>query len=352
MRFVSLAIVVIAMLSVSGCGWLFGDEGYFRDRQNDYRDARVIPPMEVDEEVDLKVSQDLYPVPETSTLLVGEFEVPRPAPLLTGEDSSLVRIQKLGDERWILVELMPSEIWPQVRNFLLGNRIGMESEDVNNGLIETSWLVLQESPQQREKYKFRIEQGIQRRSSEIYVTQIGYDSEAVGQAPEMEWPEKSLDLEREEWMVRELAVHLANAADSGSVSLMAQGLSTASKMYMIRDESGEPVIDLRLGYERAWASVGRALERGGFTVADLNRDQGVYFVRYEPEVLEEEKPGFFKRLLGRGKTVEQPGKDRQYRVKLRQVGKGVYINLEPEDGRDLADQELDHLLSAIRSNLS
>ncbi len=43
-------LLPVVIVTLSGCGWLVGDEGYFRDRGDDYRNARSIPPMQVPED--------------------------------------------------------------------------------------------------------------------------------------------------------------------------------------------------------------------------------------------------------------------------------------------------------------
>jgi len=70
-------------------------------------------------------------------------------------------------------------------------------------------------------------------------------------------------------------------------------------------------------FDRAWRRVGLALDRGGFTVEDRNRAEGVYYVRYvdtDAASADSGKPGFFGRLFGRGN--DKPETRPQYRVKL------------------------------------
>ena len=45
--FYSALLLSAVMLSNSGCSWLFGEDGTFRDRSNDYRQAKVEPIYEV-----------------------------------------------------------------------------------------------------------------------------------------------------------------------------------------------------------------------------------------------------------------------------------------------------------------
>jgi outer membrane protein assembly factor BamC len=49
MRPMPRLLLSVVIVTLGGCGWLVGDEGYFRDRGDDYRTAKSIPPMQVPE---------------------------------------------------------------------------------------------------------------------------------------------------------------------------------------------------------------------------------------------------------------------------------------------------------------
>lgn len=166
-----------------------------------------------------------------------------------------------------------------------------------------------------------------------------------------------MDVEREAWMVRELAGYLADTQDQSSVSLLAQGISTTNKVYMIRDDADRPILDLRLPYERAWASLGRAIERGGFVANDLNRDAGVYYVTYDPAATDEEDDdsGIMDALFGwwgDSDADENVWIGRAYRVHVQQAEEGVTIKIETETGAAFDAGEAEFILSVIKANLA
>jgi uncharacterized lipoprotein len=154
----------------------------------------------------------VIPVERTDALLDSDFEVPRPQPIQGNPEDKVVRIQKLGEQQWILLDEAPAESWPRVRNFLISNQIGIEREDAGTGQMETGWLSFKSDATRREKYRFRVEQGVQRASSEIYVLQMGYEKEPGEDAATPEWPAASMDPERETWMIKELANYLASTS--------------------------------------------------------------------------------------------------------------------------------------------
>jgi outer membrane protein assembly factor BamC len=358
MRFLPLVSVSLACVALGGCGWLVGDEGYFRDRSDDYREARAIPPMVVPEEKKAEAISQLYviPVERTDALLAKEFEVPRPIPLVGDPEENVVRIQKLGEEQWILLDGAPGESWPRVRAFLISNQIGIEREDAASGVMETGWLSFKSEPDRREKYRIRVEQGVQRNSSEIYVQQLGYKRPEGQDVEAPDWGSKSTDAEREAWMVRELAGYMAETGEDASVSLLAQGISTVNKVYLIRDAEKRPAIDLRLPFDRAWASMGRALERAEFKVQDLDRSTGMYYATYEPGQKdgEEEKKGMFKRMFSWWGDDDEvnPAIGRSYRFTLQSDDDGVMINVTRDDGKEFDEGEAEFLLGLVKAHLA
>lgn len=370
MRPMTVLLLSLLAVTLAGCGWLVGDKGYFRDRSDDYRKARAIPPMKVPEGTQTQATSQLYaiPVERTDALLDREFEVPRPQPLREDAAERTVRIQKLGTEQWILLDDAPSEVWPRIRAFLISNQIGIEHEDVPGGQLETSWLSFRNDADRREKYRFRIEQGIQRSSSEIYVMQMGYRHDKDHAVPPAQWPPTSVDPDRETWMLKELANYLANTGDESAVSLLAQGISTTNKVYLVRDASGQPVIDLRLGFDRAWASLGRSLDQADLVVKDLDRSAGLYFVVYEPGRQKDadkagsaatkqdtrKKKGFMARLWpwGGDETKDRPFAGRNYRVNMHSSDKGVLIGVQRDDGSAFDEGEAEYVLGLIRTHLS
>ena len=126
--------------------------------------------------------------------------------------------------------------------------------------METNWLTL-ESQDMASRFRFRMEQGVQRGTSELHVLQMH-------QAGDVEnWPAKSDDPELAGQMLQAVAQYLANSADSAPVSMIAeQGIRATGKISMQESADGYTYIHLELPYARAWASLGRALAKSTFEI--------------------------------------------------------------------------------------
>lgn len=347
MKVLYRVIVIALALSLGGCGWLFGERGMFRDRSDDYRDARLLEPLQVPSELSEGAIDDGYPVPEITeeVVLSGDFEVPRPDPLEGDPGSQLVRIQRLGEEQWILVDISPGQVWPQVRAFLNRAQLGTGRTDPDLGVIETSWLEPADESLARERYRFRIEQGVQRGTSEIYVLQDSIGGE--------QWPADSDNPEREDAMVQELSQFVANSAAQGAVSMVAErALDSRGKVFLRRD-AGESYLDLRLPFARAWASLGLALEKAEFEVEDLDRSQREYWVKALPRQREQRECGWFSWLFGCREDTDDNVTGRSYAVVVEPAeDEAVRIRIRARDGEPLSDEQVSALLKRIKGYIN
>jgi outer membrane protein assembly factor BamC len=288
-----LALPFLLVSICTGCGFLFGDKGLFPDKSQDYKKAREVAAITVPEGEDSSSIGEIYPVPPiTDTiLLAGEFAVPRPTPLLAGIEDEQVRIQSLGDESWALVNTAPGQVWPQIRAFLSVSEIPVARVDARSGLIESGWVTL-EGESMASRFQFRIDQGVQRGTSELHVLQMSQVGDING------WPETSSNPAQEDEMLSAMSQFIANSADSTPVSMVAeQGISAVGKISIQEGPDDDVYIRLSLPYDRAWASVGRAIEESNFEINDRDRSAGQFYVRFLG-VKSEDEAGWFSWMGG------------------------------------------------------
>lgn len=293
LRSMKFALAALVISLCTGCGYLFGDDGVFRDKTNDYKKAPEVPPLRVPEGEDSSALGEIYPIPPITdtVLLAGEFEVPRPSPLVAGAVDEQVRIQTLGDETWALVSTAPGQVWPQIRAFLSVSQVPVARVDASAGIIESAWVEL-EGESMASRFQFRIDQGVQRGTSELHVLQMSQ----VGDVDS--WPKVSSSAAQESEMLRAVSQYIANSADSTPVSMVAdQSISALGKISMQEGPDQDIYIRLSLPYDRAWASVARAVEESNFEITDRDRSAGTFFVRFLGTRTEDEE-GWFDWMLG------------------------------------------------------
>ncbi len=338
------AVTVACALVLSACSW-FSDQQLVRDRSDDYRKARVEPRIKVPSHLEDDALQDIYVIPPTTETVTptGTFEVPRPAPLVAQESEEVVRIQRLGDEEWVLAAVAPGQLWPQVRSFLSTNGVQVARVDARAGLIETGWFQGRDA-RMAERFQFRIEQGVQRNTAELHVLQQ-YQAGDIDR-----WPEVSGDVERSSEMLLAVAQYIANSTETAPVSMMAQqAMGEGGKVTLQEDRDGDPFVRLALPYYRAWASVDRALRESNFTIRDLDRSGGLFYVRFVPP---DEDDGWFGWLFG-DDDEEELLTQQDYVFKVSEESSSlVRIDMTREDGTEMSRSQKQQLLSLLKGNIN
>lgn len=368
-RLVGLSTLSLVIAGTSGCSWLFGQEGYFRDRSSDYLQASQTAPMQVPEGMQpAKRLDPLLPIPrnvadETNK---GQYTVPRPQPMAVAADSSDYSLQRNGDARWILAQRAPAEVWPVAHQYFEDNGFRIAEDRPQIGEFTTTWQRLDElsgavarrlggsgvGNDVETRQRVRIEPGVQRNTSEIYVVSV---QRPVGTTTEVEFPAASRNVAQDTVMVDDMLASFSRSAEKGgSVSLLAaRDYDAPSRVALTEDGSGNPVLSLDADLDRAWSSVGRALDRGEWRVEDINRSLGLYYINLaEKADRPENKPGFLSRLFGSEETKEEKeARADRYQVRLSKVGDSVQVTVEKNINTVAPAEVARRVLGVIQDNL-
>ena len=363
-RLAGLSSLALIISATSGCGWLWGEDGYFRDRGSDYLSARQVAPMQVEVAGETRPLDPLLPIPRNvaDSTTSGKYEVPRPQRLQVAADVSDFSIQSSGDSRWLLAQHAPAQVWTAARQFFTGKGFGIAEERPQTGEFSTAWqrgdqldaaLVRNLGIQDGEtRVRVRIEPGVQRNTSEIFLVSV---KRPVGSNAEVAWPETSSHKELDRALLDELQASLNRSArQGGSVSLLAErDFDAPSRVNLIADGSGNPVLQLDSDFDRAWSSVGRALQASDIRVDDLDRSLGVYYVNLSERADNpDDKPGFFARLFGGAADKDEiEARAERYQVRLTRAGNGVQVTLDRSVDTVAPADVARRVLNLIKDNL-
>ena len=199
---------------------------------------------------------------------------------------------------------------------------------------------------------FKVEQGFQRNTSEIYIRQLSQAQVLErGALPSS----SSLELERER--MNALAEYLADATEKPAYSYVARGISAQHKMRELHDDAGVKSLLLEVSSQRAMASTLGALERGQFKVID--QDSKGFNVQYYPLLSDSDKPGFWGRLFGKDPAAYDeavPYAGEFYRINIQPQAEGLKLTVQPvSDKVDSARNrrnEINQIVQIIRGYLS
>jgi len=347
----TVALTALA-LSLAACTTVFEQD------KVDYRAAKKAAPLDIPPDLTQLQKDNRYAVPEGRGIATASgFQQARgtqAAPVVAGEavgpvSTDAVRIERAGNQRWLVVKQTPEQLWPQLQAFWPSVGFAVETENAQTGVMETNWAENRSKiPQdiirrtigkvfdgaystgERDKFRTRLERRPDG-STEIYISHRGAEEVLTGpQKENTTWTVRPTDPGLEAEFLGRLMAQLTGVTKPGEVKQATAAVANATpEAQHAKLENGKVVVDE--GFDRAWRRVGLALDRVGFTVEDRDRVQGIYFVRYvDPD--KASKEGFFSKLFGN----EDKNKEAQrYRVLVSAVPSATTtdVTVQTNDGK-------------------
>jgi outer membrane protein assembly factor BamC len=329
------------MVSLAGCGML---SSVMESDKVDYRSSKKAAALDVPPDLTQLQKDNRYAVPDgkgiaTASGYQQQKGAAGTAPAAGAGDAvgavaatgtAAVRVERAGNQRWLVVRESPERLWPQLKDFWIDNGFTLASESAATGTMETDWnenraKIPQDfirntlgkvfdslySTGERDKFRTRLERAPDG-STEIYISHRGVEEVVVGAQKETTtWQSRPNDPFLESQFLGKLMVRLSGAPDAK----VAQAAVANAPLAAQHAKLVGSVVELDEGFDRAWRRVGLALDRVGFTVEDRDRVQGIYFVRYvDPDA---KQPGFFTRLMNLGSSDDKAKEAQRYRVTVK-----------------------------------
>lgn len=233
-----------------------------------------------------------------------------------------VRIERAGNQRWLVVKRPAETLWEPVKDFWQENGFLLAMDQSSLGIMETEWAenrakIPQDiiraalgklldslySTPERDKFRTRLERNADG-STEIFITHRGMQ-EVYTNDKSTVWQPRATDPELEAEFLRRLMVKLGTTPEEAKAAVAS---SVAQPIANTTTLKGQPAVLINEPFDRAWRRVGLVLDRTGFTVEDRDRKQGIYFVRYVPANPNTAEPGFLGKLFGGGNKAAEASK--------------------------------------------
>jgi len=266
----------------------------------------------------------------------------QPAPTVAPKGDPALRIERSGNERWLVTSMPPEQLWPLLQSFWAERGFVLIVDQADVGVMETEWAENRAKlPQdlirstigkvfdsvystgERDKFRTRLERGTG--GSEVYISHRGMVEVSTGvQKDNIVWQPRPTDPDLEAEMLQRLLLKLGAKEDQAQ-TLIATSTKPAARARVLQ---GQPAATIEVddGFDRAWRRVGLALDRTGFTVEDRDRGQGLYYVRYvDPANASKEEPGFFSRMFGSSK--KDGSNLAKYRVQVKSEGERSVVSV-------------------------
>lgn len=337
----------------------------------DYKSASAAPTLEVPPDLSKLATETRYTVPGTSVTASSMARTAQAAPASSVALATVgdVRIEKLGNQRWLVVKRTPEQLWSPVRDFWQENGFLLTVDQPAVGIMETDWaenrakipqdIIRQTigkvfdslySTGERDKFRIRLERNPSG-GTDIFVTHRGMEEVySSARKDSTIWQPRARDPELEAEFLRRLMVRLGVSQEQSKAALAAAASApaTAPQARVVAAANGAPQVQLTEDFDRAWRRVGLALDRTGFTVEDRDRSKGIYFVRYVDPSVEKQEPGFFGKLFGRGSA---PLPTQQFQVVVRTEGQSSQVSVLDRAGAAAPAADAQRIVKVLADEL-
>jgi outer membrane protein assembly factor BamC len=350
--------LLAGVAALSACSVLEGDK-------IDYKSASRGAALEVPPDL-TQLSRDTRYVLPGGAVSASNYQLGQALPNVPTAATAVgdVRIERAGNQRWLVVNRPADQVWPLVRDFWQENGFLLAMDQPNLGIMETDWAenrakIPQDflrnalgkvidsvySTSERDKFRTRLERS-QSGGTEVYISHRGMvEVYSTTQKDQTVWQPRSSDTELEAEFLRRLMVRLGAPQTQADAAANAPGAPASSRVTSLNNQ---PVVVINEPFDRAWRRVGLALDRTGFTVEDRDRSQGTYFVRYVPPSADKKDPGFFGRLFSRSERAQQPLK---FRINLKTEGQTTTVSVLDASGAPETSANAQRIVQVIADDL-
>jgi outer membrane protein assembly factor BamC len=226
-----------------------------------------------------------------------------------------VRIERDGNQRWLVVGRPAETLWRPVNDFWKENGFVYTLEQADLGIMETDWAenrakIPQDfirnalgkvldglySSGERDKFRTRLERN-PNGGTDIFISHRGMvENYTDVMRSSTGWQPRAADPELETEFLRRLMVKLGATP---ALATAAVAVAPTIKSSRVVTANGQTLLEVDADFDRAWRRVGLSLDRTNFTIEDRERSKGLYFVRYVEPLADKGEPGFFSKLFGR-----------------------------------------------------
>ena len=337
----------------------------------DYKSASKAPSLAVPPDLTQLSRDNRYAIPG-GAVTASSYQLGQATPSVPVAVTALsdVRIERAGNQRWLVIKRPADQLWDPVRDFWQENGFLLVLDQNNLGIMETDWAenrakIPQDfirnslgklldsiySTAERDKFRTRLER-TPSGDTEIYISHRGmvevYPSGATNPSVRdtgTVWQPRPADPELETEFLRRLMVKLGVSQEQAKAVAAVGAGKSVSRASIV---NGQPVVLIDEGFDRAWRRVGLSLDRTGFTVEDRDRSQGTYFVRYVEPNPDKSEPGFLSKIFGGATKSNAPVK---YRVVVRSQSESTIVSVMNAAGAPDASASAQRIVNVIVEDL-
>ncbi|KAA0445823.1 MAG: outer membrane protein assembly factor BamC [Candidatus Thioglobus sp.] len=254
-----------------------------------------------------------------------------------------VKLKRLGQIRWIIVDKKPDEVWNLAKSFFKSHGFAIKKADKNIGVMETDFLEnRQEIPDESvgfirsmlkkafkaryalptiDKYRVRIEPA-DNDKTEVYFTLKSMKeviTDAGGDTENTIWQVRDKDELLETEMLYRFMVYLGSDRAKAKVQITKSQDEKKTNVKLLDGVGGYSKLQFSLSRYETWEYVGWALDQMDIDIGDKDIKEGSFYIN----VAKDKDKGILSRIFGKDAIKKS------YQIIVKQISSNstdVYFN--------------------------
>jgi len=346
-------VLVLGGISLSGCSYLYSEEGLIKDRTFEYLDARETKDLNIPPELKQKNKVNYAQVPAIGEAAKNapfgkELKVNAPVQILAVLEN--MRLDKKSADPAVFIVDDFEFLWANILSIFEEREINLAKVDKTGKTIDTGWLAqdedgiwlgLEDSEEIDEfktRFQIKITEGQLKNEYRIESRRVGaeiLDEEDNWKPISSFWHDSAemlnLIISKYDQSVAEREIAERKRAIAG----FTVELSTNS--------DGDAALITAADKEDVWVKLPDVLIDLGFEVHDRDRQLMTYFTEYLTE-----EDGFFASLFSEDR-VELPIESGNYQITVSELGERTAITIKDDQGNALESGVMGKLFPVISS---
>ncbi len=309
MKIIKLSFVVVSVLSLSACGYIYGDNGLIKSQEYDYLRADETQELKVPEPLIHKNKSNYTVVPAIGSSAKNQptgKQLTQKAPIQLLAVLDNTRVDKQSAIPAVFVMDNVDFIWQTVTTFFSKHSIKVTTQDNQSHKLVTGWIPIEEGgiwlgldgteepDLERAKYSVSISDstlpGEHRLLVERIESEYREDDDLPWQKAPVSWQESAdmmnLILSYYDTRIREQEAQR-------QLKIMA-----GFKVELGQNDTAEPALLTEADEKLVWEKIPRVMREIGMVIIEKDEKQKTYFMEYK-----EQEAGFFASLFENEETV-------------------------------------------------
>lgn len=353
-------LLVVVSLGLAACS--------LSSEREDYKNAAVMPPLEVPPRLQLPQGSEVMPVPAAPATAPATAPVAgaAAAPVATAQPQiglpalAGVQLMRDGAQRWLVVESAPAAVWDRLQAYWRSVGVPVQEADPTFLTMTTEWISPGTGGESgflrkmldklrassiKDQYRVRIEPGSRSGTSEVYVSHLGLHQ--VEQDDTVRWMPRPSDPELERTQLQRMMVFLGLPEEQAKTLL----LRPEQVKVAFHPSADGPYLAINAPLDWAWRRVGQGLDRAGVTQRGRDEQARAYHITVQVAVQSAAGSQRGIEVLPAWMNAGVKTEPRQFVVKLEAKEGEVRVIVLDEQGARADAEQAERLLKQLHEKM-